>query len=305
MGENFEKLDAWYECIKSDKDLSIKEAKELLSRIKNAKGSRKDSLREELILGTIDEVYSYIKTSGILALADTGYYDVDDIIDSFVTTWIESLEKVESIGSFKGMFDKKFLKEVAIKLGIEEVDCYFGVCVDGISSLFTQYYNEKHNGNNPDLLSLYNSVRFKGSFSETKYNNITRFLESVYALYDQYDYQLDCNDAALGFMGRAFSKIVMQQRGDFASFDDTDDYGLLEVERSEVRETIFNSLKLNDDHKKVLYYRYGFDGDGEMLLHEVGELLGINYENVRNLESRALMNLRVDGKVLRLRDYRR
>ena len=60
---------------------------------------------------------------------------------------------------------------------------------------------------------------------------------------------------------------------------------------------------LTPKEKAVVQLRFGIDSGQERTLEEVGRLLGITRERVRQLEFRALKKLRHPERAVKLRDY--
>ena len=125
--DNYEKLDSWFDMFKSDSALSIKDAKILAKRIKECSfEDEKRILREKLLLGTISEVYKFVKNSGILFLCDTGFVEFDDLISSLTLAWFDKLdEKLLNVSKYKTLFNRKYFEVVAEKLGIEDLSGSF------------------------------------------------------------------------------------------------------------------------------------------------------------------------------------
>jgi RNA polymerase primary sigma factor len=69
------------------------------------------------------------------------------------------------------------------------------------------------------------------------------------------------------------------------------------LRRTELAEAL---LRLNPRMRRVLSLRFGLDGDPPQTLEEVGAGLGITRERVRQLESRALRELRAVAPDLEL-----
>ena len=84
-----------------------------------------------------------------------------------------------------------------------------------------------------------------------------------------------------------------------------DDYNLeedfLENERkNEIRDYIFNYPYLTDRDKLVLAYRFGFKAGKDYTLEDVGHIIGVTRERVRQIENKAIKKLRKSSTLGRL-----
>jgi RNA polymerase primary sigma factor len=79
--------------------------------------------------------------------------------------------------------------------------------------------------------------------------------------------------------------------------DRPDDTTAEKLRRNELAEAL---LRLNPRMRRVLALRFGLDGEPPQTLEEVGAGLGITRERVRQLESRALRELRIVAPDLEL-----
>ena len=84
--------------------------------------------------------------------------------------------------------------------------------------------------------------------------------------------------------------------------------GTEDVEKEVVEEELHKQLEslmnvLDEREKEIIKHRYGLEGVEPKTLNEVGEMLGISRERVRQLENRALKKLRALAMKKHLKDF--
>ncbi len=84
--------------------------------------------------------------------------------------------------------------------------------------------------------------------------------------------------------------------------------GTDDVEKEVVEEELHKQLEslmkvLDDREKEIIKHRFGLEGEEPKTLNEVGEMLGISRERVRQLENRALKKLRAAAMKKHLKDF--
>lgn len=96
--------------------------------------------------------------------------------------------------------------------------------------------------------------------------------------------------------------------GEDRTFLDLMESKTIKVEDEVINHTLKDSLQtliqeLDEREANILKMRYGLDGENPMTLEEVGNILNISRERVRQIESRALSKLRKKAVKKRLQDY--
>ena len=292
----YEKLDSWFEMFKDAKKLKISEAKELAKRISNS-GSQleKERLQEELLCGTISEVYKFIKDNGLISLCDTGYVELDDLISSLTLAWAEDLDKkVLEVGRYSTLFSRDYFESVAEKLGIDDLSDSLKIRGSGYLGALGTYYRDKDNGVE---VSPYFDYTFSTGMPgmEEQRKKTVDIIERGYQLYKDSCFINSDNTALLGFYGMLFTSIVLQEgryeREDDFEFDDD------VIRRIDVKNIILGCPDINEQQREVIIQRYGFDGLGDKEQETIGENIGLGKCRVSQILAKGLRKLRGNGKV--------
>ena len=83
-----------------------------------------------------------------------------------------------------------------------------------------------------------------------------------------------------------------------------DDVVIHEVEQKNLREKIDELLTgLNDQEQKVLRMRFGLDDDDPKTLEEIGKVFGVTRERIRQIEAKAIRNLRHPSRLKQLKNF--
>lgn len=95
---------------------------------------------------------------------------------------------------------------------------------------------------------------------------------------------------------------------DFTLLDVLSKKGTEDIEKNIIEETVHKELEsmlnvLDDREKEIIKMRYGLDDQEPKTLEEVGEILGISRERVRQLEQRALKKLKAVALKKHLKDF--
>ena len=83
-----------------------------------------------------------------------------------------------------------------------------------------------------------------------------------------------------------------------------DDVVIHAVEQKNLREKIEELLTgLNDQEQKVLRMRFGLDDDDPKTLEEIGKVLGVTRERIRQIEAKAIRKLRHPSRLKQLKNF--
>ena len=100
----------------------------------------------------------------------------------------------------------------------------------------------------------------------------------------------------------------MGEEEDITLLDLLSKKGTEDVEKEVVEESLHKELSklikvLDEREREIIKHRYGLEGEEPKTLNEVGEMLGISRERVRQLENRALKKLRALAMKRHLKDF--
>lgn len=112
MEYNLQKLEEWYDLVKGEKELTLKEAQELYKKMVSTTDElEKKHLKDELILGTMHVIYDQLKKS-YLPYFPNGQIDVEDVLSVTSEMWIEFIltGKLLNINIYNDFFRDIFRK---------------------------------------------------------------------------------------------------------------------------------------------------------------------------------------------------
>ena len=295
--DNYEKLDSWFDMFKSDSALSIKDAKILAKRIKECGfEDEKRILREKLLLGTISEVYKFVKNSGILFLCDTGFVEFDDLISSLTLAWFDKLdEKLLNVSKYKTLFNRKYFEVVAEKLGIEDLSGSLKIRgYNYVDVLANYYYYKENNYRTPSFDFCFSTV--SECTEECKEKSID-IIEKGYQLYKDYSFINSDNVALLGLYGVIFTSMAFRkgQYGCNDKYDFTDEVNA----KIDVANLVLQNKKIRQSQQILLFDKYGLDGREKKDMNYLSELYGVDIGRLRYFVSSGLKSLSDDKKIMK------
>lgn len=290
----YERLDSWFEMFKEHKELRISEAKELAEKIKSSSSDvEKERLQEELLMGTIHEVYKFIKDNGLISLCDTGYVELDDLISSLTLAWAEDLDKkVLEVGRYSTLFSRDYFESVAEKLGVDNLSDTLRLWNCSYLGALGSYYRDNDNGVE---VSPYFDSCFSKDCKDREKKKTLDIIERGYQRYKDTCIVNSSNTALLGLYGMIFTSIVVRE----GRYDCEDDFDFVDgsITRMDVAKDILGSRKITDIQRRVLFEKYGFDGKGEKDFAEMEDNYSVGRCRIGQVAAKGLRNLRSDAKV--------
>lgn len=153
MSKNKEILNKWKKEISQYEPLTILQSQELYKKIIECDNEKiKKQLRDKLITGTLYIVHSFIETNGYTYMNGISY-DMDDIINSAIETWIKKLDSgdILNVDNLKKLLTRDFYKKInenmGINIDIDSKDYLYDI------RTFIEFVAEyiKMKENNPDI----------------------------------------------------------------------------------------------------------------------------------------------------------
>lgn len=315
-GENLKKLDAWYASVKPDKELTLEEARTLNYKVRDLTSGR-EPLIEELVLGTLHAVYSYLKNFHFIDYIG-GSYDIDDIISSFCEAWIENLEMgLYKRDSYFTMFNGKFFEGLNKKLGINEKNYMFPhIFRADFDNMFFDFFYRKNNGEDITYADFLENIEknnekkiLNGTASVSLREEYTRFykiLDKSFDIYSRYgNHDIPFSKGYIRFLRDFLIEMAISEYDDcynvgyeFSGYD-----VIVEEERN--RAVIESLERLNKNESKVITLNYGLNGGDCISCEDIGKLLdrSCTKQRVFKIRKKALGKIRYSSKGKVLKDF--
>ena len=303
-------LKKWEDEIQNYPKLRIDEVRDMyLSYEKESDPNKKTEIRNKMIEGTLYIVINYIKNS-IYSKIRTNVYDINDIINTFVLSWGESIcsDKVLSAQGFSAIYSSlPFGNSICENLTGRKsiIDNDFSVVSDVLLKQLNIYIKMLQESPKEEYESdidyFYEKTFEAGCIA--KYEDIKKlfsFFDSVIDIFD-----CDINELKIEKTNLFALKQILLNNGydNYYNIKNVE-YGkafIRDYEKlfnlSEFRDFILNDKDvLNDRERRLLELRYGigknfFDSEEPLTLEETGKALGVTRERIRQIEAKVFRKL--------------
>lgn len=298
-----EELMQWYNQISSLPKLKINVAQELYKKAMNTQDETlKKKYMDELILGTLYVVYEYIKRNGLELLVSSSY-DMNDIISSFNSVWIKKLYSGEllNVERYSLLFTSPYFNEVYNNLCGDEilVSEQLGVSTDCLVKLITLYISYRNKGLRKPFKAVVEETFFTdrwNSWSYYIYKSVMETIPLLERIYNNLNFD-KLDDFNVGKTKIAdYLRLIINMGLIEPISDELPDKNDMEdsITTNIVLKNFIEEVDkvLDDRQRSIIHERYGLDNGKPQILETVGHHHGITCERVRQIEAKAIKQLR-------------
>lgn len=307
MNKNIEKLNKWYSSISHLEKLRYNDVLELLDRYKKEENvNTKEEIRESLILGTLYVVYNNLINSYFISFKDNSY-DMDDIINSFVETWIHTLfsNRIYEVSSFSRLFGINFHSQVVhnLKIPRHKISFYTNLDINSMPEVFIEFCKNMEDASfNYDMFIQKIAINLfdinNPKFYTTSTNLYKLFMDIYNANLKEYNLvnmpfykvkrleQILIN-TAFNYRNQPLDDIIVNSQTNIVD---------KKIDSIQLYENIiiplFDKAKLTDIEKDILIHRFGINNNDIMTLEQLGKKHGKKADYMGIMASRAINKIR-------------
>ena len=293
------------EQISGFEKLKIIKAKVLYKKAVSTSDTKLKKLyMDKLVLGTLYVIYDYIERNQI-NLFSSAVYGVEDIISSFIETWIEKMYNgdVVNVDKFSLILNISFFNEVYNKLGGQEivVNDLYSLPTEQFIKLFLKYIESKNVGREltqDDIIRYFWGDDYKkylkyGSVFYDVDLNIIKLFEGIYKNLelDKID-DLELNKTKIyGFLKIILSAgLIDSISDDYVDSYDMEDNIVNKIFFEKFNDYVDNTIE-QERTKDIIHKRYGLDDGHPQTLEQIGKTYKISRDRVRQIEAKAIRKL--------------
>lgn len=299
------------EQISGFEKLKIIKAQELYKKaISTSDTKLKKLYMDKLVLGTLYVIYDYIERNQI-NLFSSAVYGVEDIISSFIETWIEKMYNgdIVNVDKFSLILNISFFNEVYNKLGGQEivVNDLYSLPTEQFIKLFLKYIESKNVGREltqDDIIRYFWGDDYKkylkyGSVFYDVDLNIIKLFEGIYKNLelDKID-DLELNKTKIyGFLKIILSAgLIDSISDDYVDSYDMEDNIVNKIFFEKFNDYVDNTIE-QERTKDIIHKRYGLDDGHPQTLEQIGKTYKISRDRVRQIEAKAIRKLRGNSNI--------
>ena len=299
------------EQISGFEKLKIIKAQELYKKaISTSDTKLKKLYMDKLVLGTLYVIYDYIERNQI-NLFSSAVYGVEDIISSFIETWIEKMYNgdIANVDKFSLILNISFFNEVYNKLGGQEivVNDLYSLPTEQFIKLFLKYIESKNVGREltqDDIIRYFWGDDYKkylkyGSVFYDVDLNIIKLFEGIYKNLelDKID-DLELNKTKIyGFLKIILSAgLIDSISDDYVDSYDMEDNIVNKIFFEKFNDYVDNTIE-QERTKDIIHKRYGLDDGHPQTLEQIGKTYKISRDRVRQIEAKAIRKLRGNSNI--------
>ena len=299
------------EQISGFEKLKIIKAQELYKKaISTSDTKLKKLYMDKLVLGTLYVIYDYIGRNQI-NLFSSAVYGVEDIISSFIETWIEKMYNgdIVNVDKFSLILNISFFNEVYNKLGGQEivVNDLYSLSTEQFIKLFLKYIESKNVGREltqDDIIRYFwgddykKYLKYGSVFCDVDLNTIKLF-EGIYKNLelDKID-DLELNKTKIyGFLKIILSAGLIDSISDnYVDSYDMEDNIVNKIFFEKFNDYVDNTIE-QERTKDIIHKRYGLDDGHPQTLEQIGKTYKISRDRVRQIEAKAIRKLRGNSNI--------
>lgn len=292
-------IENWYKEISCFDNLSFSDAKKLYLEYLNTQGeNQKRIIMDKIILGTLYNVYTYIKKYN-LADACINCEEVEDIIGSLTNQWIQSI-KAGALNVFKSYSDiinNDFMNNAYVELYGKSNTVFRK---QKVARLFYEYYLLRRKGDKFNLYDVFDNAYDKYEYADESFDlRIIPLFEKIYETFDldnkdEFDYNFFLNSIEFLVERAKTDKLSNDQVAEKDCIDET----ISSIFSDEIIDFLVNDIETGDTHRKIVRRYFG---EYRVTAQEVADEMNMTRSAVNGalgtLENKIIGKRRINNRI--------
>lgn len=309
MQKNKEILNKFENEIKGYKKLTLNEAQEIYTRLINCEDNKlKKQLRNELIMGTLYVIPEFINSKGLTYMNSTSY-DMNDIINASIETWIRRLDSgiLLNLDEFKKVFGYNFCdrmcENVGVKNDIKPIEYLNNI--EPFMNLIIDYVRQKEKDENFDFYKLIENNEWVKRYIKNSNVSYFELLDAIIKSFELNGEKLQMTKVPLHeIRNLAINNGLEYSRQNIYSLIDNDLEEQFDKEqlKEELIRVINESSRLTNIEREILFKKYGLFDEPKSLT-ELAELYNTSPQYIYLLQLRAFRKIKNSNKAKQIKTY--